>query len=85
MMDIVQLYREIISEYVVSDCLNKKKKKWIKKSRETIVTMLQTLYIRYLFKLNSAFAIIYRVTYLAWMKLWTQMNREPCIFPQLNW
>lgn len=66
MMDEVQFYREIILEYVVSNCLNKKKKKenWIKKSRETIVTMLQTLYIYYLFKLNSAFAIIYRVTYL---------------------
>lgn len=66
MMDEVQFYREIILEYVVSNCLNKKKKKenWIKKSRETIVTMLQTLYIYYLFKLNSTFAIIYRVTYL---------------------
>lgn len=29
-----------------------------------IATILQTLYIYYLFKLNSAFAIIYRVSYL---------------------
>lgn len=63
MMDKEQFYREIISEYVVSNCLNKKKN-WIKKSRKMIATMLQTLHIYYLFKLNSAFAIIYRVSYL---------------------